>query len=138
AEQGRIRSAPPPMARNLSPFDGRGSCCVYDTCGEVCPSGARYSPDFTFRQLITSKKIVLHDRTLVRRLVPHDTKNTIVSVQAVHQERPNDAIEYRAKTFVGASGYCWSSHLLLLSQSSRVPNGIANPAALAGRHITGP
>ncbi len=41
-----------PMARNLEPFGGRGGCCVYDTCGEVCPSGARYSPDYTFRQLM--------------------------------------------------------------------------------------
>ena len=61
------------MARNLTPFDGRGSCCVYDTCGEVCPTGARYSPDFTFRQLTRSaRQIVLHDRTLVRRLVLDD------------------------------------------------------------------
>src|SRR6185295_8604198 len=107
AEQSGIRFSALPMARNLTPFDGRGSCCVYDTCGEVCPSGARYSPDFTFRQLITPKKITLHDRTLVRRLVPHEAKSTIVAAQAVHQERPNDPIEYRARTFVVASGYCW-------------------------------
>ena len=59
------------MARNMTPFDGRGACCVYDTCGEVCPSGARYSPDFTFRQLIGDRRarpLTLHDRTLVRRL----------------------------------------------------------------------
>src|SRR5262245_32918385 len=137
AEQSGIKFSPLPMARNLSPFDGRGSCCVYDTCGEVCPSGARYSPDFTFRQLITPKKITLHDRTLVRRLVPHETKRTIVSARAVHQERPNDSIEYRAKTFVIASGYCWSSHLLLLSQSARFPDGIANSSGLVGRYMNG-
>jgi glucose dehydrogenase len=137
AEQSGIKFSPLPMARNLSPFDGRGSCCVYDTCGEVCPSGARYSPDFTFRQLIAPKKITLHDRTLVRRLVPDETKSTIVAAQAVHQDRPNDPIEYRAKTFVVASGYCWSSHLLLLSQSARFPNGIANRSGLVGRYMNG-
>ena len=51
------------------------------------------------------------------------------SAQAVHQDRPDDPIEYRAKTFVVASGYCWSSHLLLLSANSRFPNGIANRRA---------
>jgi quinoprotein glucose dehydrogenase len=137
AEQSGLKFSSLPMARNLTPFGGRGSCCVYDTCGEVCPSGARYSPDFTFRQLIEPKKIVLHDRTLVRRLVHHDTRNTIVAARAVPQERPNDAIEYRARTFVIASGYCWSSHLLLLSTSTRFPNGIANSSGLVGRYMNG-
>jgi glucose dehydrogenase len=126
-----------PMARNLTPFGGRGSCCVYDTCGEVCPSGARYSPDFTFRQLIEPKKIALHDRTLVRRLVLDDRRPVIVAAQGVHQDRPSAAIEYRAKTFVIASGYCWSSHLLLLSANSRFPDGLANRSGLVGRYMNG-
>ena len=109
------------MARNLTPFGGRGGCCVYDTCGEVCPSGARYSPDFTFRQLIEPKKIVLHDRTLVRRLILDERGRRSSRRRAVHQDRPGEPIEYRAKTFVVASGYCWSSHLLLLSANSSVP-----------------
>ena len=88
-------------------------------CGEVCPSGARYSPDFTFKQLIAPKKIALHDRTLVRRLIVGENRSTIIAAQAVHQDRPAESIEYRAKTFVVASGYCWSSHLLLLSADSR-------------------
>src|SRR5438128_1214278 len=125
------------MARNLTPHDGRGSCCVLDTCGEVCPSGARYSPDFTFKQLMEPKKIVLHDRTLVRRLVLDDRRPVVVAAQAFHQERPADPIEYRAKTFVVASGYTWSSHLLLLSTTARFPNGLANSSGLVGRYMNG-
>jgi choline dehydrogenase-like flavoprotein len=130
AERSGIPFSPLPMARNLTPFGGRGSCCVYDTCGDVCPSGARYSPDFTFKQLITPKKIALHDRTLVRRLVLDAKTAKIVSAQAVHQDRPEESIEFRAKTFVVASGYCWSSHLLLLS-------GVANSSGLVGRYMNG-
>ena len=129
AEQSGLKFSPLPMARNLTPFGGRGSCCVYDTCGEVCPSGARYSPDFTFKQLVTPKKIVLHDRTLVRRLILDGKTSKIVAAQAV-QDRPGDQIEYRARTFVVASGYCWSSHLLLLS-------GVANSSGLVGRYMNG-
>ena len=137
AERSGIRFSPLPMARNLTPFDGRGSCCVYDTCGDVCPSGARYSPDFTFRQLAEPKAIVLHDRTLVRRLVLDDRKNTIVAAEGWHQDRPDERIDYRAKTFVIASGYCWSSHLLLLSANGRFPNGLANTSGLVGRYMNG-
>jgi quinoprotein glucose dehydrogenase len=83
------------------------------------------------------KKIALHDRTLVRRLVPHESRSTIVAAHAVHQDRPGDPIEYRAQTFVVASGYCWSSHLLLLSAGSRFPNGLANSSGLVGRYMNG-
>ena len=133
AEQSGLRFVGLPMARNLEPFGGRGGCCVYDTCGEVCPSGARYSPDYTFRQLMEPKKIVLHDRTLVRRLVLDGAQTRIASAQGFHQDRPSDPVEYRAKTFVVASGYCWSSHLLLLSANARFPNGLANRSGLVGR-----
>ena len=137
AEQSGLRFSALPMARNLTPFGGRDGCCVYDTCGEVCPSGARYSPDYTFRQLMAPKKIVLHDRTLVRRLILDQTRPTIVAAQAVHQDRPDRPVEYRARTFVVASGYCWSSHLLLLSASSRFPNGLANSSGLVGSYMNG-
>ncbi|HEV3141486.1 MAG TPA: GMC family oxidoreductase [Vicinamibacterales bacterium] len=136
-----------PMARNMTPFDGRGACCVYDTCGDVCPSGARYSPDFTFKQLIGAgtevasdlrpRPLTLHDQTLVRRLVLDERKPVVAVAQGFHQDRPGDPVEYRAKTFVIASGYCWSSHLLLLSSSPRFPNGLANSSGLVGRYMNG-
>ena len=137
AEQSGLKFNGLPMARNLTAFDGRGGCCVYDTCGEVCPSGARYSPDYTFRQLIAPKKIALHDRTLVRRLVLDDTRAHVAAARAVHQDRPDEIVEYRAKTFVIASGYCWSSHLLLLSANSRFPDGLANRSGAVGRYMNG-
>lgn len=137
AEKSGLKFSPLPMARNLTPFDGRGSCCVYDTCGEICPSGARYSPDYTFRQLAEPKKIVLHDRTLVRRLVLDDRGTAVVAAQGWHQDRPGDRIDYRARTFVIASGYCWSSHLLLLSANARFPDGLANRSGLVGRYMNG-
>ncbi len=137
AEQSGLKFDPLPMARNLTPFGGRGACCVYDTCGEICPSGARYSPDFTFRQLIQPKKIVLHDRTLVRRLVLDETRPTVVAAQGFQQDRPDDPVEYRAPIFVVASGYCWSSHLLLLSANARFPNGLANSSGCVGRYMNG-
>src|SRR4029077_10987087 len=93
AEKSGIRFSPLPMARNLTPSGGRGACCVYDTCGDICPSGARYSPDYTFRQLVEPKKIVLHDRTLVRRLVLDEQRTTIVSARGFHQDRPGDPVE---------------------------------------------
>ena len=84
-----------------------------------------------------AKKITLHDRMLVRKLIPHDTNSTIVAAHGVHQDRPNEVTEYRARLFVLAGGQCWSPHLLLLSMSSRFPNGLANRSGLVGRYMNG-
>ncbi|OFW39703.1 MAG: hypothetical protein A3J29_08440 [Acidobacteria bacterium RIFCSPLOWO2_12_FULL_67_14b] len=138
AEQSGLKFSPLPMSRNLTaPFGGRGACGLYDTCGDVCPTGARYSPDFTYQQLIAAKKVTLHDRMLVRKLVLDEGRNTIAAAHGWHQDRPDEVTEYRAKTFVLASGQCWSPHLLLLSASARFPNGLANGSGLVGRYMNG-
>jgi quinoprotein glucose dehydrogenase len=125
-----------PQAKNTVPYDGRSQCLRCGTC-EICPTGARYSPDFTFKALLAGKTIVLHDRTLVRKLITDAAGSTIVAAQAVRRDRPEESIEYRARTFVVASGYAWSSHLLLLSSSSRFPNGLANQSGLVGKYMNG-
>jgi ferredoxin len=96
-----------PQAKNTIPYDGRSQCQRCGTC-DICPTGARYSPDFTFKRLLAEKKITLHDNTLIRKLVLDDTKPVIVAARGVNSERPADSVEYRAKTFVVASR---SAHL---------------------------
>jgi choline dehydrogenase-like flavoprotein len=118
-----------PQAKNTVAYDGRSACIRCGTC-DICPTGARYSPDFTFKRLIAEKKITLHDHTLIRKLVLDDTKTTVVAARA-------DNMEYRAKVFVVASGYTWSSHLLLNSANSRFPNGLANRAGQVGKYMNG-
>ncbi len=136
AEKSGIPFGPTPQAKNTTEYDGRAVCQRCDTC-RICPTGARYSPDFTFKQLLAERKLTLHDRTIVRRLKLHDSQNSIAVAQAVHRDRPDEPLEYRARQFVLASGYCWSSHLLLLSACSRFPNGLANSSELVGRYMTG-
>lgn len=136
AEKSGTRFWSTPVCKNTVPYDGRRACIRCSTC-EVCPTGARYSPDFTLKTLLAAKKITLHDRTLVRKLVPHDTSNAIVAAIAVHEDKPNEVVEYRARHFVVASGYVWSSHLLLSSMSPRFPGGLANSSGLVGRYMNG-
>jgi quinoprotein glucose dehydrogenase len=124
-----------PQAKNTEPYDGRAQCIRCNTC-LICPTGARYSPDFTFKQLLAKKKIALHDQTLIRKLVLHDTKDHIVAATGV-QRATGETVEYRAKKFVVASGYTWSPTLLLLSRNSRYPDGLANKSGHVGRYMNG-
>ncbi len=125
-----------PQAKNTQPYDGRGECQRCNTCA-VCPMQARYAPDITYKRLLAAKAIELHDRTLVRRLSAGGSGPNIDVAHAVHRDRPDEAVEYRAKTFVVAAGYAWSSHLLLLSASPRFPTGLANSSGLVGKYMTG-
>jgi quinoprotein glucose dehydrogenase len=70
-------------------------------------------------------------------LVPASGSDRIEVAQAVSRDRPSDPFEIRARTFVVAGGYVWSPHLLLLSSSSRFPNGLANRGGLVGKYLTG-
>jgi glucose dehydrogenase len=137
AEKSGIPFWTTPQAKNtVDGFGGRGRCRRCNTC-EICPTGARYSPDWTFKQLLDAKKIQLHDQTLVRRLVLDDKTTRVVAAQAVQETAGGQENEYRARTFVIASGYCWSAHLLLLSANPRFPNGLANSSDHVGRYMTG-
>ena len=136
AEKSGIPFGGTPQAKNTEEYDGRGVCKRCNTC-EICPTGARYSPDFTFVRLMEAKKIALHDETLVRRLVLHDTKRTVVRAEAADLRHPGETLSFEARVFVIASGYAWSSHLLLLSAQTRFPNGLANSSGLVGRYLTG-
>ena len=138
AEKSGIPFQGTPQAKNTRPYGGRSACLRCNTC-EICPTGARYSPDFTFKALLAAKKITLHDQTLVRRLVPSSDGKRIAAAKAVSRASSpgrrslgegGEETEYRAKTFVLAAGYAWSPHLLLLS-------GVANRSGLVGKYMNG-
>jgi quinoprotein glucose dehydrogenase len=125
-----------PRAVNTQPYGGRPVCQRCGTC-TMCPTGARYSPDYTYKKLLSANKIRLFDQTLIRCLVPHDTANAIVSAQGVRTADPDQPLEFSARVFIVAAGYAWTPHLLLLSANPRFPAGIANQSGLVGRYMTG-
>ena len=125
-----------PWARNTEPYQGRNVCRRCDTCS-VCPTGAKYTPDFAFDRLLADGRIDLVTRTLVRRLTLEPGSDRIAVAEAVNRDAPDEPVEFRAGTFVVASGHAWSSHLLLLSANSRFPDGLANRTGNVGRYMTG-
>jgi quinoprotein glucose dehydrogenase len=118
-----------PSAKNSQVYDGRPQCCRNDTCTPICPIGAKYSPDFTWDRLRRARRINLRTRTLVRRLET-DASGRVTRAVAVHRDAPNQEVEFRAKAFVVAGGYVWSSHLLLSSN-------VANRSGLVGKYLCG-
>ncbi len=126
-----------PSAKNSVAYRGRPVCCRNDTCSPICPTGAKYTPDVTWNALTAGGKVDLVTRTVVRRLVAAAGSNKIERAVAMDRDDPDRDLEFRATTFIVAAGYVWSSHLLLLSTSSRFPTGLANRSGLVGKYLSG-
>ncbi|HEY8468845.1 MAG TPA: GMC family oxidoreductase [Longimicrobiales bacterium] len=126
-----------PSAKASQPYRGRPACCRNDTCAPICPIGAKYSPDFTWRALVEAGRVELIPRTMVRRLVLEPNSQRVSHAIAVSRDRPDEPIEFHARAFVLAGGYLWTPHLLLLSAEPRFPAGLANGSGLVGRYIAG-
>ena len=123
-----------PQARNSVPYDGRPQCLRCDTC-YICPTGAKYSPDFTIRELLEAGTIELYDNVLVRRLSLREDSNEIAWVEGVHSRGEDRSYAFRSTVYVLALGRGWCPPLLLLSACERFPEGIANSSGLVGKYI---
>ncbi|WP_313691275.1 GMC family oxidoreductase [Halorarum halobium] len=121
-----------PNAR-LSESRGDDSACVgYGTCKPVCPSGAKYSAERHVERAEEAGARLL-TRVPVQRL-EHDESGD--RVEAAVYATP-DGTEHRqeARQFVVACGGVETARLLLLSESARHPDGLANSSGLVGRYF---
>ncbi|MBL8995796.1 MAG: GMC family oxidoreductase [Gemmatimonadales bacterium] len=126
-----------PSAKNSVPYAGRASCQRCDTCYPICPTGAKYSPDFSFDALVRAGRVRLETETLVRRIHADARTGRITHLSANSTRRPGETVEFRARSYVLAAGFTWTPHLLLLSSDARFPDGIANRSGLVGKYLCG-
>ena len=126
-----------PSAKNSVAQDGRGQCQRCDTCYPICPTGAKYSPDFTWDALIARKRITLVTETLVRKLEADPKTGRITRATGNRTTASGEEVTIEGGTFVLAAGFVWSPHLLLLSKSSAFPDGLANRSGLVGKYLAG-
>jgi choline dehydrogenase-like flavoprotein len=122
-----------PQARNSVAYGGRAQCQACGTC-QVCPTGAKASTDLTHIPAAegTGKARVLADTTVLRLEVDGSGH-----VSAAVCARPDKVeVRIRARVFVVAAGAVETARLLLLSDSSRFPAGLANRSGLVGKFFT--
>ena len=124
-----------PSAKNSVPNGGRAVCQRCDTCYPVCPTGAKYSPDFTWDAL--AGKVELVPRLLVRRLVADPRTRRILRATGNTTDERGEEVTIAANTFVLAAGFVWTPHLLLLSRDAAHPDGLANRSGLVGKYVAG-
>jgi choline dehydrogenase-like flavoprotein len=122
-----------PQARNSIAYDGRPRCSACSTC-QVCPTGAKASIDLTHipRAEATGRVETRAEATVLT--LETDTEGRVSA--AVYAGRDRVKRRLTARVFVLAAGAVENARLLLLSASSRFPNGLANRSGLVGRFFS--
>ncbi|WP_135663957.1 GMC family oxidoreductase [Halorhabdus rudnickae] len=122
-----------PNARNSEPYDDRSACVGYGTCQPVCPSGAKYDATSHVDKAEAAGARVI-DRAPVQRLEHDDAGERVTA--AVYATPEGQTHRQEARQFVLAAGGVETPRLLLLSESSQYPDGLANSSGLVGRYFT--
>jgi len=118
-----------PNARNSEPYDGRSECVGYGTCQPVCPSGAKYDATVHIKKA-ESKGATVIDRAQVQHLTHGPNR-----IKAAEYATPDGAFVQEADSFVLACGGVETPRLLLLSESSTYPDGLANSSGAVGKYF---
>ena len=128
-------SFPLPQAALSRPFNGRPPTVISAFAQQHGdPSGTRSSALNVFiPDAMATGRYDLRPDCYVRELSV-DERGRVKS--AVYEDADGDVVAQEADVFVLACGAVESARLLLLSQSSRFPNGLANGSDLVGRNVT--
>ncbi|MDL0141315.1 MULTISPECIES: GMC family oxidoreductase [Halobacterium] len=121
-----------PNARLSAGRETRRACVGYGTCQPVCPSGAKYDATVHVDRATDAGARVI-DEAPVQRL-EHDAAGDRVT-GAVYATPDGTTHRQSATEFVLAAGGIETPRLLLLSDSDRYPDGLANSSGLVGRYF---
>lgn len=127
-----LRNHPAAQARNSGiAYDGRPPCCGNNNCIPVCPVAAKYDAATALPKIEAKGGTILANAVVYK--LEADGKNDI---RAVHYYDP-DKVSHRVtgKVFVLACNGIETPKLLLMSQDSRNPKGMANSSDQVGRNM---
>ncbi len=127
------------MAINSAPHEGRGRCMQLGFCFQGCKSQAKWSTLYT--EIPAAEKtgnLELRAQSHVAQ-IEHDAQGKVSGV--VYFDAKGDRQRQKAKVVCVAGNSIESARLLLLSASSKFPDGMANSSGQVGRnymrHTTG-
>jgi choline dehydrogenase-like flavoprotein len=127
------------MAINSEPRDGRGSCQQIGFCFQGCKSGAKWSTLYTEipKGEATGNLEVRPGSMAIK--IEHDASGKVIGV--LYADDSGAVHRQKARVVAVAGNSLESPRLLLNSESSKFPDGLANSSGQVGRnymrHMTG-
>jgi choline dehydrogenase-like flavoprotein len=127
------------MAINSAPRDGRGSCLQIGFCFQGCKSGAKWSTLYAeLPKGEATGKLEVRPECHVHK-IEHDASGKVIGV--LYFDKDGKTQRQKARIVAVAGNSIETPRLLLLSASSKFPNGLANSSGQVGknymRHTTG-
>lgn len=120
------------LAINSRAFDGRGFCIQQGFCVQGCKMAAKWSTLYTEipRAEATGNLDLRVESTATR--IEHDSSGRVNAV--LYRDAQGRERKQRARLVCVAGNAIETSRLLLLSESSKFPQGLANASGQVGRH----
>jgi choline dehydrogenase-like flavoprotein len=127
------------MAINTRPRDGRGLCIQQGFCVQGCKTGAKWSTLYTeIPRAEATGNLDLRIQCMATR-IEHGADGRVSAV--VYRDSKGAEQRQKARIVCVAGNSIETARLLLLSESARFPQGLANSAGQVGRnychHISG-
>jgi choline dehydrogenase-like flavoprotein len=127
------------MAINSAARDGRGSCQQIGFCFQGCKSGAKWSTLYAeLPKGEATGKLEVRPHSHVTK-IEHDASGKVTGV--VYRDKAGVEQRQKARIVAVAGNSIETPRLLLLSASSKFPQGLANSSGMVGknymRHLTG-
>jgi choline dehydrogenase-like flavoprotein len=125
---------PAPMAIISRPYKGREACHNCGFCWHFpCEWGAKSGTNFTMiPEAVATGRCEIRTECKARQ-IETDDQGRVTGV--VYFDRDKREVLQRAKAVVLSANGAESPRLLLMSKSSRFPDGLANSSGLVGRHL---
>ncbi len=116
------------------PMNGRPSCHFCGNCMAGCDVVAKYnSYDVHMRPALRTGKLTLQPNSVVREVLVN-SDNRATGVRYLDRLTLTEG-EVRGRSVIVAAACAQSIALLLMSRSSRYPNGLANSSGTLGKHF---
>jgi choline dehydrogenase-like flavoprotein len=127
-------SQPAPLAILSQPHNGRPACIHCGLCwGQMCEVGAKSSTLASMIPLAErTGRCEIRDRSVVTRIETNEAGRV---TRVVYLDREGVEQAQRAKAVVLSANGAETPRLLLMSESTRFPDGLANSSGLVGRNL---
>lgn len=128
------RSVPAPMAILSRPYKGRQPCHNCGFClGFPCEWGAKSGTNYTMiPEALASGRCEVRSESYVRKI---ETNAAGRATGVIYFDKEKREHLQRAKAVVLCANGAESPRLLLMSATSRFPDGLANSSGMVGRHL---
>jgi choline dehydrogenase-like flavoprotein len=129
-----VHAFPTPRGINSRPYGGRPACTFCDFCaGFGCPTGARGSTqEALLSRAQQTGRCEIRALAMVRAIT---TDHRGQATGCLYLDADGGEHEIRARVVCVCCSAVESARLLLLSSSSRFPDGLANGSGMVGRNL---